>query len=61
MWVIHRGPVNSPHKWPVTLKKFPFYDVIMTSVKYERDTELVTAFLVGMKSGRTMEWRKWAQ
>ena len=25
---IHRGPVNSPHKWPVTLKMFPFDDVI---------------------------------
>ena len=21
---IHRGPVNSPHKWPVTRKMFPF-------------------------------------
>ena len=27
---IHRGPVNSPHKWPVTLKLFPFDDVIMS-------------------------------
>ena len=26
---IHRGPVNSPHKGPVTRKMFPFYDVIM--------------------------------
>ena len=26
---IHRGPVNSPHKWPVTLKMFPFDDVII--------------------------------
>ena len=31
---IHRGPVNSPHKWPVTLKKFPFDDVIMYSGVY---------------------------
>ena len=29
---IHRGPVNSPHKWPVTRKIFPFDDVIMNSV-----------------------------
>ena len=29
VWVIHRGPVNSPHKWPVTRKMFPFDDVIM--------------------------------
>ena len=26
---IHRGPVNSPHKWPVTQKFFSFDDVIM--------------------------------
>ena len=25
----HRGPVNSPHKWPVTRKMLPFDDVIM--------------------------------
>ena len=29
---IHRPPVNSPHKGPVTRKKFPFDDVIMYSV-----------------------------
>ena len=28
---IHRGPVNYPHKWPVTRKMFPFDDVIMQS------------------------------
>ena len=27
---IQRGPVNSPHKWPVTRKMFPFGDVIMS-------------------------------
>ena len=26
---IHRGLVNSPNKWPVTRKMFPFDDVIM--------------------------------
>ena len=30
VWGIHRGPVNSPHKWPVTRKMVPFDDVIMT-------------------------------
>ena len=25
---IHRGPVNSPHKWPVARKMFPFDDDI---------------------------------
>ena len=29
VWGIHRGPVNSPHKWPVTRKIFSFDDVIM--------------------------------
>ena len=26
---IHRGPVNSPNKWPITRKMFAFDDVIM--------------------------------
>ena len=26
---IHRSPVNSPHKWPVTRKMFPFDNVII--------------------------------
>ena len=30
---IHRGPVNSPHKWPVTRKMFPFDDVIMFTME----------------------------
>ena len=29
VWWIHRWAVNSPHKWPVTRKMFPFDDVIM--------------------------------
>ena len=29
VWGIHREPVNSPHKWPVTWEMFPFDDVIM--------------------------------
>ena len=29
---IHRGPVNFPHKWPVTRKMFPFDDVIMWGI-----------------------------
>ena len=27
---IHRWSVNSPHKWPITRKMFPFDDVIMS-------------------------------
>ena len=33
---IHRWPVNSRHKWPVTRKMFPFDDVIMQCVKFSR-------------------------
>ena len=29
VWGIHRWPLNSPHKWRVTRKMFPFDDVIM--------------------------------
>ena len=29
---IHRGPVDSPHKWPVTRKMFSFEDVIMPRI-----------------------------
>ena len=29
VWGIHRGPVNSPYKWPVARKMFLFDDVIM--------------------------------
>ena len=32
---IHRRPVNSPHKWPVTRKRFPFDDVIMDHQEVE--------------------------
>ena len=34
---IHRGPVNSPHKWPVTAIFFlPFDDVIMPDTLHRR-------------------------
>ena len=32
---IHRGPVNSPQRWPVTRKMFPFDDVIMKPVVFD--------------------------
>ena len=38
---IQRGPVNSPHKWPVTRKMFLFDDVIMVllnTTKFETNT-----------------------
>ena len=37
---IHRWPVNSPHKWPVTRKMFPFDDVIMNEVAHVIHMEL---------------------
>ena len=39
---IQRWPVNSPHKWPVTRKMFPFNDVITIrglSCDFERNQE----------------------
>ena len=33
---IHRWPVNSPHKWPVTRKMFPLDDVIMTHISIKQ-------------------------
>ena len=38
---IHRGPVNSPHKWPVTRKMFPFDDVIMVATEQISRTDSV--------------------
>ena len=45
---IHRGPVNSPHKWPVTRKMFPFDDVIMNIV-IKND----------LKMPAILSWHKW--
>ena len=39
---IYRGPVNSPHKWPVTRKMCPFDDVITLS----RKTRCAEAWLI---------------
>ena len=37
VWGIYRGPVNSPHKWSVTRKMFPFDDVIMLNFDPEQN------------------------
>ena len=39
---IHRGPVNSPHKWPVTRKMFPFDDVIMLQDHKQPSTQCIS-------------------
>ena len=38
VWGIHRSPVNSPHKWQLTRKMFPFDDVIMDSWRGDNQT-----------------------
>ena len=38
VWGIHRGPVNSPHKWPVTRKMFPFDDDIMLPISFRQSS-----------------------
>ena len=48
---IRRRPVNSPHKWPVTRKMFPFDDVIMKTLvngSLTRYTKLWVAHAPGM-------------
>ena len=45
---IHRGPVNSPHKWPVTRKMFPFDDVIMVGEFGPVMRGFAVSFVVGM-------------
>ena len=45
---IHRWPVNSPHKWPVTWKMFPFDDFVMGGTKKARETG----------STHLLEWRR---
>ena len=42
---IHRWPVNSPHKGPVTRKMFPFDDVIMTKFVISNEGKNVSASL----------------
>ena len=54
VWGIHRGPVNSPHKWSVTRKMFPFDDVIMTWTKIK--VSLIRLLLV--LSIQTFPFRK---
>ena len=38
---IQRRPVNSPHKWPVPRKMFPFDDVIMKCFILENCTKII--------------------
>ena len=46
LWGIYQGPVNSPHKWPVTRKMFPFDGVIMTENSHKRHGALNYRWLI---------------
>ena len=46
---IHRGPVNSPHKRPVTRKMFPFDDVIMVGNDETKSNNPYTKFRTPFK------------
>ena len=45
VWGIHRSPVNSPHKRPVTRKRFLFDDVIMHDWQWSLMPALMILFL----------------
>ena len=42
---IHRGAVNSPHKWPVTRKMFPFHDVIIFWQSWQSTNQWISRWL----------------
>ena len=48
---VHRGPVNSPHKWPVTRKTFPFDDVIIKNANLFLDWKLLYLAVCSWKFG----------
>ena len=47
VWGSHRGPVNSPHKWPVTRKMFPFDDVIMIAFESWKSAQQSPKYVPG--------------
>ena len=51
---IHRGPVNSPHKWPVTQKMFPFDDVIMHIGRVFSVVAIIYSYIVVLSCFRGM-------
>ena len=55
---IHRWPVNSPHKWPVTRKMFPFDDVIMSFQNHSgyRECSSTALTMVEKPDVRAVQW-----
>ena len=51
---IHRWPVNSPHKWPVTRKMFPFKDVIMDTCVHAIPDSIVLSSRRWVNVGQTL-------
>ena len=51
---IHRWPVNSPHKWPVTGKLFPFDDVSMRWMCCVAPPAITSTRNAGLLSGENM-------
>ena len=43
---IHRWPVNSPHKWPVTRKMCPFDDVIMCKTRTSKGWPFYSGLII---------------
>ena len=63
---IHRGPANSPHKWPVTRKMFPFDDVIMIQCVSNATTVLlllpdINFDFIGRLSQERQHWNTWRE
>ena len=56
VWGIHRGPVNSPHKWPVTRKMFQFDDVIMLQHEVLWYTYFFQTDNCAMQFAVTLKW-----
>ena len=57
---IHRWPVNSPKKWPVMQKMFPFDDVIMKHWRLQLILALVIP-LVNIENWYNSSMQKWTR
>ena len=53
---IHRRPVNSPHKGPVTRKMFPFDDVIMRNICKQHDDLGRLAYITNIPPPYDVNW-----
>ena len=53
---IHWGPANSPHKWPVTRKMFPFDDVIKCKLLNFSAYHFASAITQGWSNVHFIDW-----